>query len=71
MQRRHFGQTKAQRQADWLAAFSDAVITADARHAGRIDWPTAKHFYFEGLAPADAAARYVANRQGGPGHANH
>lgn len=71
MQRRHFGQTKAQRQADWLAAFSDAVITADARHAGRIDWPTAKHFYFEGLAPTDAAARYVANRQGKPSHANH
>lgn len=71
MQRRHFGQTKAQRQADWLAAFSDAVITADARHAGRIDWPTAKHFYFEGLAPADAARQYVANRPGGPDHASH
>ena len=68
--KRHYGQTKAQRQADWLAAFSDAVITADARHAGRSDWPTAKHFYFEGLAPTDAARQYVTNRPEGPDHAN-
>ena len=68
--KKHFGQTKAQRQAEWLATFSDAVITADARHAGQIDWPTAHHFYFSGLAPAEAAARYIANRPEGPENAN-
>ena len=67
--KRHYGQTKAQRQADWLAAFSDAVITADARHAGRIEWPTALHLFHQGLAPADAAARYLANQPKGADHA--
>lgn len=61
--KRHVGFTKAQRQADWLAAFSDAVVTLDARHAGRIDWPTAKHFYFTGLEVQAAAERYVASRE--------
>lgn len=62
--RRHVGFTKAQRQAEWLAAFSDAVVTLDARHAGRIDWDTAKHMYVTGLAVQEAAERYVANREG-------
>ena len=57
----HFGQTKAQRQADWLGAFSDAVITLEPRHAGRIDWDTAKHLYFTGVSVSDAAAQYVRN----------
>ena len=70
--KRHYGQTKAQRQADWLAQFSDAVITADARHSGRIDWPTALHLFHQGLTPADAARQYVTNRPEGPDHAaNH
>lgn len=64
--KRHYGQTKTQRQADWLAAFSDAVIAADARHSGRIDWPTALHLFHQGQAPADAARQYVTNRPEGP-----
>ena len=64
--KRHYGQTKAQRQADWLAQFSDIVENFDARHAGRIEWPAALHFYFSGLTPADAADRYLANRPDGP-----
>lgn len=60
--KRHVGFTKAQRQAEWLAAFSDAVVTLDARHAGRIDWATAQHFYFTGLEARVAAERYVASR---------
>lgn len=63
---RYFAETKAARQADWLARFSDAVLTIDTRHAGRIEWPSAKHFYFEGLTVADAAKRYTDNRPGGP-----
>ena len=66
-------QTKAQRQAQWMTEFNDQVISRDAVHAGRIDWPTAQHFYFTGLTPVDAATRYLANaptREGGT-HAPH
>lgn len=58
----YYAETKAQRQADWLARFANAVVAIDARHAGRIEWPSAKHFYFEGMAVADAAKRYTDNR---------
>jgi len=61
--KRHFAQTKADRQADWLARFSDAVVTLEPRHAGRIDWDTAKHLFFSGMSVADAASQYVRNRQ--------
>lgn len=60
--KRHFGITKAQRQAQWLADFSDAVVTADSRHAGRIEWDAALHFYFSGMSVADASMQYVSNR---------
>ena len=59
---KHFALTKAQRMAAWMSEFSDLVATAAPALAGRIDWPTAKHFYFEGMTPADAAARYVEGR---------
>lgn len=61
--KRHFAMTKAQRAAEWKAAFSDAVLTADPRHAGRIEWPSADHFYFQGMTPTEAAALYIKNRQ--------
>jgi hypothetical protein len=61
--KRHYGETKAQRQADWLARFSDAVVTIEPRHAGRIDWDTAKHYFFTGHKPQDAANLYVNNRR--------
>ena len=57
--RTHYGETKAQRQADWLGRFSDAVVTIDSRHSGRIDWDTAKHYYFSGYSVDDAVARYT------------
>ena len=56
--KRHFGQTRAQQQADWLAQFSDALTTREARYSGRIDWDTAKHFYFSGVPLGDAVDRY-------------
>jgi hypothetical protein len=59
---KHFAQTKAQRQADWLAEFADGVVTTAPALAGRIDWPTAKHFYFEGMSVAEAVARYLEGR---------
>ena len=61
--KRHFAQTKAQRQADWLTRFTDAVVTLEPRHAGRIDWDTAKHLFFSGMSVSDAADQYVRNRQ--------
>lgn len=59
-------QTKSQRQAAWLIQFVDLVVAADGRHAGRIEWPSALHFYFTGLTPAEGAARYLATRPNGP-----
>ena len=56
--RRHYGQTRAQQQADWLARFSDALITREARYSGRIDWDTAKHYYHSGVPLDDAVDRY-------------
>ena len=55
-------QTKAQRQARYLAEFADAVTAIDPSQSGRIEWPTALHFYFTGVPIADAAARYLDNR---------
>jgi hypothetical protein len=60
---RNYGETKAQRQARYLAEFSDAVVTMAPEHAGKIEWPSALHFYFTGLPVAEAAAKYVANRE--------
>lgn len=57
--------TKAQRQAEWLAAFTDLVVAADGCHSGRIEWPSALHFYFTGLTPEEGAARYLTTRPNG------
>jgi len=54
-------QTKTQRQARYLAEFVAAVTAIDPSKSGRIDWPTALHFYFTGVPVADAAARYLDN----------
>ena len=58
--------TKAQRQAAWLTEFVAIVVAADSRHSGRIEWPSALHFYFTGLTPEEGAARYLATRPNGP-----
>lgn len=60
--RRHFGQTKAQRQADWLAQFTDALLTRVPRLAGRIDWDAAKYYYLYGTDVADAVDQYIIAR---------
>ena len=59
-------QTKAQRQAQWLTEFTDQVVSRVQAHSGRIEWPSALHFYFIGLTPAEGAARYLATRPHGP-----
>jgi hypothetical protein len=58
--------TKAQRQAAWLTEFVALVVAADGRHSGRIEWPSALHFYFTGLTPNEGATRYLATRLNGP-----
>ena len=62
MTRRHYGETKAQRQADWLARFADLLLTRAPRLAGRVDWDAAKHYYFSGAAPHDAVSQYCMAR---------
>ena len=60
--KRHYGQTKAQRQAEWLAAFSDALLTRHPKLSGRIDWNAALHYYFSGTPVADAVDQYCIAR---------
>ena len=58
----HFGQSKADRQADYLARFSDALLTRAPRLAGRIDWPSAQHYFFSGTPVEDAVNSYLIAR---------
>ncbi len=60
--KRHYGQTKAQRQADWLAQFADMLVGRFPRLSGRIDWDAAKHYYFSGVSVADAVDQYIIAR---------
>ena len=60
--KRHYGQTKAQRQADWLAQFTDALLTRVPRLAGRIDWDAARFYYLHGTLVADAVDQYIIAR---------
>lgn len=55
---------KDMHRAAWMQQFA-AIVEAMPGHAGRIDWNTATHFYFEGLAASDAARRYLAAFEGG------
>ena len=54
--KRHYAQTKAQRQAEWLARFSDALL------ARRPEWPAALHYYFSGTDVTDAVDQYCIAR---------
>ena len=57
--RRHYGETRAQREANWKARFSDSVVALEPKHSGRIEWDSATFFYSQGLDPVEAAERYV------------
>ena len=58
----YYGQTKAQKQAAWLAQFTDALLTRHPRLAGRIDWDAAHHYYHGGMPVADAVDQYCLAR---------
>lgn len=62
MTRRHYGETKAQRQADWLARFADALLTKYPQLSGRVDWDAAKHYYFGGATVTQAVEQYALAR---------
>lgn len=54
--------TKAQRMADWLGQFSDALLTLHPRLAGRVDWDAAHHYYYAGVSVSDAVTQYCIAR---------
>jgi hypothetical protein len=60
--KRHYGETKAARQAAWCARFNDIVVTRAPAQSGRIDWPTALHYFHSGRAPEQAADEYCLAR---------
>ena len=60
--KRHYGQTKQAKQAEWLARFSDLLLTRAPGLSGRIDWPAALHYYHSGAAPEDAVDQYCIAR---------
>ena len=60
--KRHYGETKAARQAAWLARFNDIVTTRAPGLSGRIEWPTAIHQYNSGRTPEAAADEYCIAR---------
>ena len=47
-------------KAAWMAAFEQAVLALEAKHAGQIVWADATHLFNSAYTPAQAAERYVA-----------
>ena len=60
--KRHYGMTKAARQAEWLARFNDIVTARAPALSGRIEWDAALQYYFSGKTPTDAADQYCIAR---------
>ena len=51
-----------QAQVRWMEKFENEVVAADKKHAGKIDWSSAKHLFNLGKGPDEAAEQYVKNR---------
>lgn len=54
---------KVDRMAAWLTAFEISVVELDSVHRGKIDWDTAKHYFYTGTPVPDAASKYVESRK--------
>ena len=54
--------TKADRQSQWMIAFSDMLLARHPRLAGRIDWDAAKYYYLYGTDVTDAVDQYIIAR---------
>jgi len=48
--------SKQKKQQQWMAAFSKLL---PSWHRGRVDWPTATHFFNQGMTPEKAAEEYL------------
>ncbi|NBT32384.1 MAG: hypothetical protein EBT13_10940 [Rhodobacteraceae bacterium] len=60
--KRHYGETKAARQADYCARFSDLLLTRAPQLSGRIEWPAVLHYFHSGAPVADAVDQYCMAR---------
>lgn len=60
--KRHYGQNKAERQADYCARFSDALLTRAPGLSGRIEWPAVLHYYHSGTPVTEAVDQYCIAR---------
>ena len=60
--KRHYGMTKAARQAEWLAQFNDLLTARKPALSGRIEWPSALYYFHAGVTPADAVESYCIAR---------
>jgi hypothetical protein len=54
--------SKADRQTQWMIAFSDMLLARHPRLAGRIDWDAAKYYYLYGTPVSDAVDQYIIAR---------
>lgn len=54
--------TKAQRMADWIGRFSDALLSVYPHLSGRVDWDAAHHYYYSGVSVEDAVLQYCIAR---------
>jgi len=60
--KRHYGETKAQRQADYCARFSDLLLLRAPGLSGRIEWPAVLHYYHSSMPVVDAVDQYCIAR---------
>lgn len=54
--------SKAQQQAEYTAAFSDALLARFPRLSGRIEWPAVLHYYYSGMPVGQAVDQYIIAR---------
>ena len=55
--------TKAKARVKWMGTFEAVVVKAEPAHAGRIEWPTAHHWYFSGYTAQEADEKYLAAKK--------
>lgn len=60
--KKHFGMTKAQRQAEWLAQFNDLLTARKPELSGRIEWPAALYYFHANKSPQEAVNEYCIAR---------
>jgi len=46
-------------RAVWMGDYEDRLVELDPSQRGKVDWDTAKHYYFKGLGAKEAAERHI------------